>query len=119
MSHQGEEVVLEAEPVHGLQAEVPDARQQTRQHGRAVLDAIEAHSAGVDLSAIQGSRDTTGSNYNISTSQTRRSDLPSFKDGETSRSREDEQPRPYKVSHSKMCSSEPETFCTDVLPLSL
>ena len=31
-SHQGEEVVLEAESVHGLQAEVSDARQQTLQH---------------------------------------------------------------------------------------
>lgn len=47
--HQGEEVVLQAESVHGLQAEVSDARQQTLQHGRAVLDAIEAHSAWVDL----------------------------------------------------------------------
>lgn len=49
MFHQGEEVILQAEPVHRLQAEVSDARQQTLQHGRAVLDAIEAHSAGVDL----------------------------------------------------------------------
>lgn len=47
--YQGEEVVLQAESVHRLQAEVPDARQQTLQHGRAVLDAIEAHGAGVDL----------------------------------------------------------------------
>ena len=47
--HQGEEVILQAQSVHRLQAEVSDARQQTLQHGRAVLDAIEAHSAGVDL----------------------------------------------------------------------
>lgn len=49
MSHQGEEVVLQAESVHGRQAEVPDPRQQALQHGRAVLDAVEAHGAGVDL----------------------------------------------------------------------
>lgn len=49
LSHQREEVVLEAEPVHRLQAEISDTRQQTLQHGRAVLDTIEAHSAGVDL----------------------------------------------------------------------
>lgn len=52
-AYEGEEVILQAQPVHGLQAEVSDARQQTLQHGRAVLDAVEAHRAGVDLSAEQ------------------------------------------------------------------
>ena len=49
LPHQGEQVVLQAQSVHRLQAEVSDARQQTLQHGRTVLNAIEAHSAEVDL----------------------------------------------------------------------
>lgn len=49
VAYKGEEVILQSQSVHRLQAEVSDAWEQTLQHGRAVLDAIEAHSAGVDL----------------------------------------------------------------------
>lgn len=48
-TYKGEEVVLQAEPVHRLQAKVSDSRQKALQHGGAVLDPIEAHSSRVDL----------------------------------------------------------------------
>lgn len=49
LSYEGEEVILQSQSVHGLKAEVSDAWEQALQHGRAVLDAIEADGAGVDL----------------------------------------------------------------------
>lgn len=48
-SHQGEEVILQTQTVHGQQWEVSDTRQQTLQHGGAVLDPVESHSSWINL----------------------------------------------------------------------
>lgn len=55
-SHQGEEVVLQTQAVHRQQCEVSDTRQQTFQHGCAVLYPVESHGTGINLHMEEDAR---------------------------------------------------------------
>lgn len=48
-SYQGEKVILEAQAIYREQGKISDSWQHTLQHGRAVLDPVEAYRTWIKL----------------------------------------------------------------------